>query len=202
MDNKQGLETLQDIRNIMERSSKFVGLSGWSGTAAGASALAGAWAARKTIVAHDIAAGDIDLGRKLIIIGILTFVAAFVSAFLFTLIRSKKNNIPIFGNTARNFLFNIMVPMSAGGILILKMTLTGHIGLIAPATLIVYGISLFCAGRITLIEIRYLGYAEIVSGIVSLWNIGCGLYFWAFGFGILHIVFGFVIWFKYERVNR
>ncbi len=37
----QPLETLQDIKRMMERSSRFISLSGWSGISAGICALLG-----------------------------------------------------------------------------------------------------------------------------------------------------------------
>jgi hypothetical protein len=49
-------------------------------------------------------------------------------------------------------------------------------------------------------EIKYLGYSQVILGLINLWFVGCGLYFWAFGFGILHIVYGAYMWWKYERV--
>jgi predicted lysophospholipase L1 biosynthesis ABC-type transport system permease subunit len=45
-ENQQSLETLQDIKRMMERSSRFISLSGLSGISAGICALAGAWIAR------------------------------------------------------------------------------------------------------------------------------------------------------------
>ena len=45
----QHLETLQDIKKIMERSSRFLSLSGLSGIAAGICALAGSVIAYKWI---------------------------------------------------------------------------------------------------------------------------------------------------------
>ncbi len=50
MDDKTaGLETLKDIKQMMERSSRFISLSGLSGIAAGICALVGAWLAYTVI---------------------------------------------------------------------------------------------------------------------------------------------------------
>ncbi len=199
--NQQELETLQDIRKIMERSSRFISLSGWSGIAAGMCALIGAFFAHSVIVSgdHTPEYSMHSEVRTLLLIALLTFIAAFVSAFFFTYLRSKRNNIPIWGTTSKRLMWNACVPMVAGGFLILKMVEMGMGGLIAPACLIVYGISLFSASKQTLDEIKYLGYTEIVLGIISLWNIGHGLIFWAIGFGVMHIIYGVYMWIKYEK---
>lgn len=198
--NNQELETLQDIRKMMERSSRFISLSGRSGVSAGICALIGAYFAHRVI---EKSGNTIySLGSEvytLLLIAILTFIAAFVSAFLFTYIRSKRNHTPIWGITSKRLMWNACVPMAAGGLLILKMLEMGVVGLIAPACLIIYGISLFSVSKQTLDEIKYLGYTEIILGIIALWNIGYGLIFWTIGFGIMHIVYGVYMWIKYER---
>ena len=199
--NKQELETLQDIRKMMERSSRFISLSGWSGVAAGTCALIGAFFAHRVITSSEYTQEHLMLSqvKTLLLIAILTFISAFVSAFFFTYIRSKRNNIPIWGITAKRLMWNVAVPMVAGGAIILKMMDLGINGLIAPACLIIYGISLFSASKQTLDEIKYLGYTEIILGIISLCYIGYGLIFWAVGFGVMHIIYGVYMWIKYER---
>ena len=68
-------------------------------------------------------------------------------------------------------------------------------------SLIFYGLALVNASKYTLTDIRYLGYCEIVLGLVNMFYIGKGLYFWAAGFGVLHIIYGAIMWCKYERVR-
>jgi len=75
----------------------------------------------------------------------------------------------------------------------------GFVTLVGPATLIFYGLALLNASKYTLNDIRYLGICEIVVGLISSIYMGYGLWFWAFGFGVLHIVYGAAMYFKYER---
>lgn len=202
---------------MMERSSRFISLSGWSGVAAGLCALAGAWFANDIISTSGGVSGTritvynnehtefglLDLksfmGSKLFLIAAVTFAAAFFLAFFFTWVRSKKNGTPVWGNSSQRLLINVMGPMLAGGIFLLRMIQLGIIGLIAPGCLIFYGLALVNASKYTLGEVRYLGYANIILGIINCWYIGYGLYFWAAGFGIAHIVYGIFMWYKYER---
>lgn len=210
----QHLDTLEDIKQLMNKSSRFVSLSGWSGVAAGTCALIGAWVANFKMEQHvlDTSAtyghyeqsgyflfGPYVLAETLFYIAVITFIAAFLSAFLFTYIRSKKANIPVWGYTARRVMVNVGVPMVVGGLFILKLVTIGLYGIIAPACLLFYGLGLINASKYTLPEIKYLGYCQVVLGLINLWMIGYGLYFWAFGFGVLHIVYGIVMWNRYER---
>lgn len=210
-----GLETLQDIRSMMEKSSRFISLSGWSGIAAGVCALIGAGLAYPEIVAYRVAKSSTELvdplrdysasnshdslEQKLIIIAAVVFIAAFVSAFLFTYFRSRKTGIPIWGGSARRLMWNTVLPMVTGGLVILKMLELGYYELIAPCCLIFYGLALVNGSKYTLGEVKYLGYGQVVLGIMNLWLLGYGLYFWAAGFGILHIIYGTLMWWKYER---
>jgi uncharacterized membrane protein YjjP (DUF1212 family) len=203
----QPLETLQDIKRIMERSSRFISLSGWSGISAGICALIGAWAAHTRLGSFIIRyrdgygrdGGSIDLFFDLLLIAIITFIAAFISAFLFTYIRSRRNGVPLWDRTVQRLAWNTILPMVVGGIVILRALQFGYYELVAPGCLIFYGLALVNASKYTLGEVRYLGYGQIILGILNLWIINEGLYFWAAGFGVLHIIYGAMMWWKYER---
>ena len=93
----------------------------------------------------------------------------------------------------------VIVPMLAGGLLIWRMMDYGTYGLIAPACLLFYGLGLINASKFTFTEIRYLGYGQLILGAINLWLPGYGLYFWAIGFGLLHIIYGFIMWWRNER---
>ncbi len=213
----QSIETLQDIKDMMNRSSRFISLSGLSGVAAGVCALVGAWfaygvingslaATHKSQHLSDYILRDAGIptmrafmGERLFQIAVLTFIAAFLLAFFFTWLRSRKQNIPVWGTTARRLIWNVLLPMTAGGIFLLKLIEAGVIGLIAPGCLIFYGLALINGSKFTLGEIRYLGYANVVLGLINCWFPGWGLYFWAMGFGLFHIAYGIIMWNKYER---
>lgn len=206
----QPLETLQDIKRMMERSSRFISLSGWSGVSAGICALIGAWVAHLRLgglVAHrgivytepDGDVSSAGLFYDLLLIAVITFIAAFISAFFFTYIRSRRNGVPMWDRTVQRLAWNTILPMGVGGIMLLRALELGHYELIAPGCLIFYGLALVNASKYTLGEVRYLGYGQIFLGILNLWIINEGLYFWAAGFGVLHIVYGAVMWWKYER---
>ena len=209
------IQALEEIKQIMDRSSRFVSLSGWSGIAAGVCALVAAWLARKKFNEYAISENEyearsnytrdgnlLQLDRELLILAVITFIAAFFFAFLFTYLRSRKTGVPIWGFMARKVMINVAVPMIVGGLFIWRITDFGLYGLVAPACLIFYGLALINGSKFTLSEVRYLGYLQLILGVINLWAIGYGVYFWAAGFGVLHILYGIVMWNKYERNEK
>jgi hypothetical protein len=205
---QQTLKDLQHIRQMMERSSRFISLSGLSGISAGVCALVGAWFAWSKIndrrhseynLRQIIDSSGINLLNDLLWIATFTFIAAFISAFIFTYLRSKKERIPMWGSATIRLFWNTAIPIAVGGIFILRMMQFGEYELVAPGCLIFYGLALVNGSKYTLGEIRYLGYGMLALGVLNLWYVGYGLYFWAMGFGILHIVYGAAMWLKHER---
>ena len=202
------LQEIKDIRRIMERSSRFISLSGLSGIAAGICALIGAFIGREmlknyygTYNSNGFFSGD-DFGRlkiKLAGLSLLVFVAAFISSFYFTWQKAKKQGLPVWDYTSKKLCWNMVIPLLVGAGFIFSMLRYDEWRFVAPACLIFYGLALVNASKYTLTDIRYLGYCEMVLGLINMWFIGYGLYFWAAGFGILHIIYGSIMWFKYER---
>jgi hypothetical protein len=214
---QEQLDALQDIKQMMNKSSRFISLSGLSGVAAGVCALAGAWFANKEISKYSFEnstgysgvqgtyifkEGHLVLAKHLAYIGVLTFLAALLLSFLFTYVRSRQAGVAIWGYTARRLIINVAIPMIAGALLIWRMMDFGLFGLIAPACLLFYGVALINASKYTLKEIRYLGYCMLILGALNLWMLSYGIYFWAMGFGVLHIIYGILMWNKYERINK
>ncbi|HEX8516183.1 MAG TPA: hypothetical protein VF868_08285 [Bacteroidia bacterium] len=212
---KEHLQALSDIRSMMERSSRFISLSGLSGIFAGFFALIGAYLAyaRMGSYSEDYRSmirmdreGRVELVNEmfsyLFIVATCVLVASLLVGVLLTMRNSKKRGIRVWDGTAKRLLVNLAIPLVTGGFFCLIMLYHGDIGLIAPATLIFYGLALINASKYTFNDIRYLGILEIVLGLISSFYIGYGLLFWAFGFGVLHIVYGAVMYFKYERNFR
>jgi hypothetical protein len=204
----QPLEAIHDIKRMMERSSRFISLSGWSGISAGITALAGGWAAHRRIVYYydveyqKVGGAFTELRYDLILIAFLTFTTAFVLATFFTFIRSKKQGVAIWGSTARRLMWNTFLPLAIGAILIWHILEISGYQLVAPSCLLFYGLALVNGSKYTIGEVRWLGYGEIILGIINLWNPGHGLFFWTLGFGLLHVIYGFAMWWKYERLTR
>ena len=204
---EEQLNALSDIRNMMDRSSRFISLSGLSGVFAGITALVGAYFAYgelKKYLEGDFGYGigaDGEIEANLIKIAFFVLVIALAGGFLFTYRQSKKKNIPFWGKTAKNLMINLAIPLIVGGFFIIALLFNfpSALGLVAPSCLIFYGLALINASKYTYTDIRFLGICEVILGIIAMFYVGYGLYFWAIGFGILHILYGLIMYFKYER---
>jgi len=204
----ESLREISDIKRIMERSSRFISLSGLSGIAAGLCALTGAYFANNFIGDYYYGYNHrrgyreedfVSLKFELLILAAIVLAVALTLAFIFTWRRAKQNNLPVWDLTVRKLMWNVLIPLATGGLFILAMLQYGEWRFVAPACLVFYGLALVNGSKYTLTDIRYLGYIEIILGLVNTQYTGYGLYFWAIGFGILHIIYGIIMWWKYER---
>ncbi|HXD76748.1 MAG TPA: hypothetical protein VN616_03015 [Puia sp.] len=206
----ESLETLQDIRRMMERSSRFISLSGLSGVCAGVCALVGAWIAHTWIKEYYGSNNFLsrflynresanELKWRLIDLAFFVLVAALATSTLMTWRKARKSGLPIWDHTSRRLAVNMLIPLVAGGLYVIGLLYRTDWEYVAPSCLVFYGLALVNASKYTLTDIRYLGLLEIVLGCVCMYYPHEGLYFWAAGFGVLHIVYGLIMWWKYER---
>ncbi len=203
------LEDIKDIRSMMERSTRFLSLSGWSGVWAGAVALVSACIAwsiigpapsyeRQSLTTSNIIDRYNDpLVFRLALLAILTFIIAFCGAYYFTWRKAASSGRKMWTHAARQLMWHIMLPLIVGGFFCLAFLLHGHYNFIAPACLGFYGLALVNGSKYTLGEIRWLGYLELVLACIALFVSGFGLGFMALGFGLLHILYGIVMWNKH-----
>jgi hypothetical protein len=196
---------LASIRDIMERSAKFLSLSGLSGILAGVYALVGA-AVAYYLVQYPVSPFSYRIYSvqvpgiliKLIVIAALVLIASLVTGLILSRRKARKAGLTLWSPSTQRLLINLAIPLLSGGVFILIILLSGHFGLAAPASLIFYGLALIQASTNTVDEIRYLGFSEIVLGLISAAMPGYGLMFWAAGFGVLHIVYGAIMYNKYD----
>ncbi|WP_118950885.1 hypothetical protein [Taibaiella helva] len=215
------LETLQQIRSIMERSARFLSLSGWSGVWAGTVALAGAaiafgWLEKShgftyyygSFEAELSAAGAIEnyledfrsYMLQFLVLAISTFTVAFIGGFYFTYRKNKQTEVKMWNAVSRKMVINLAIPLVAGAIVTLAFAYRGDWIYISPACLIFYGLALINGSKYTVSDIKYLGLTEVILGCIGLFlSPGYGLYLWALGFGVLHIVYGIIMWRKYDQ---
>ena len=201
------LNDLAEIRSMMERSSRFISLSGISGVLAGVYALAGAAAAWYLLEREDVGlehgllrrAASPELRLQLLLIGLAVLVLALTTGIWLTIRKSRKTGQSIWDKTARQLLASLLIPLVTGGILCLIFMARGYISVVAPLTLIFYGLALVNGSKYTLNDIHTLGLLQIGLGLLAAVFLGYGLLFWAIGFGLLHIAYGFLMYRKYER---
>jgi hypothetical protein len=209
-------QDLASIRSLMERSSKFISLSGLSGVLAGVYALVGAAIAYRIIYFSPFVVyqpvrglfygsnGGYPTSHLLILLTIFgvafaVLIASVATGFILSIRKAKRTGQPFWGPSSKALLFNMMVPLVTGGALMFVFVLRGYFSIVAPASLIFYGLALIGAGNFTYKGVQYLGINEIILGLVAAIFPGYGLLFWAIGFGVLHIVYGSIMYFKFDR---
>ncbi len=220
MKEKEIEDELVSIRSMMERSSKFISLSGLSGILAGVYALVGAGFAYygmyygkppqlnpyiyddSNVVGYSY--DESPRYHHSLIVGLLmvagiVLIASIGTGIFFSARKAKRKGQPLWSSTSRALLFHMAMPLVTGGILILILIARGHYGIAAPISLIFYGLSLVSASSYTFSMVKYLGLCEIILGLIAACLPGFGLLFWAIGFGVLHIIYGSLMYFKYDR---
>jgi hypothetical protein len=210
MENSQEqLEALKDIRQMMKQSNRFLSLSGFSGIFAGIYALIGAYFGNRIINNYfgdrsDTGyehAGYYETLWRCVLICKLVLILSLVTAYFFSKRKAAKHGYKLFDHTAWRLMLNMFIPLATGGLFCAALLLNGFhlIGLVSPVMLIFYGLALVNGSKYTLHEIRSLGCVEIVLGLIASFYMHYGLILWAVGFGVMHILYGAYMWFKYER---
>lgn len=206
MNNEKYLNDIAEIKEMMNKSSRFISLSGLSGVLAGIYALIGAAYAYTLIYENTSIADDYknliiteSTAIKLVMVAIMVLFLSILTGFLFSINKAKKRNENVWNLTSKRLLINFLIPLVTGGIFTLILIEKDIISLVAPATLLFYGLACLNASKYTLGDIRYLGISIIFVGLLSTWFLGYGLLFWALGFGVCHIIYGSLMYFKYDR---
>ena len=210
--NEKHLQELTEIRNLMEKSSRFLSLSGLSGISAGIIAIAGALAVWIFTAMGDIrydeyyrtlsGREDMNVLRFIVIDAFLVLILAIGSGLYFSSRRAMKMGIPFWNSASKRLLMNLLIPLGTGGMICIILLFRNGLNLVAPLMLVFYGLALINAGKYTQYNINYLGITEILTGILAMIFIQYSLYFWTIGFGLWHILYGSIFYFRYEKANQ
>ncbi|MEQ9263869.1 MAG: hypothetical protein RLN81_01510 [Balneolaceae bacterium] len=194
------IQDIAEIRSMMERSSKFLSLSGWAGILAGVYALAGAFTVNKVFGFNPDSINYTSSDLQMVILSAsIVLVLAIGTAVIFSQRKASQSGEKVWNAVSKQLISHVAVPLIAGGALTLILLLKGLIGLLAPLTLIFYGLALYNAGKFTFDAVKFFGLIQVGLGLIGCYFVEYGLILWAFGFGVLHIVYGAYIHFRYER---
>jgi len=195
------LKDIQDIKKMMDKSSQFISLSGLSGVLAGIYALAGASYMEYITHTRNMWAfiiGD-DLLKRAFFVGLAVLILSITTGLFLSIRKAKKNDEKIWNSTSKRLLINFLIPIITGGIFSLLLVKISCYLLIPPVTLMFYGLACVNASKYTLRDVRYLGITIIIIGLLATYYINYGIEFWALGFGVCHILYGAIMYFKYDR---
>ncbi|WP_179336651.1 hypothetical protein [Winogradskyella ludwigii] len=200
MSNEDYLKDISEIKNLMNKSSRFISLSGLSGILAGVYALVGAAATYWLVTTYSYGTLILD-GWVFRSVMLILFMIAFLSAItgiILTTRKAKKTGEKIWDNSSRRLLFNFLIPLVAGGLYTLIILWQGKYGQTGGLMLIFYGLALVNASKYSIGDIKYLGFIQITLGLIAALYPGYGFWLWVIGFGIMHIVYGTWMHFKYD----
>lgn len=206
MEEKDIHSELASIRSLMERSSKFLSLSGLSGVMAGIYALIGAFIGYRivnekynSLSISDSYTDNTLIYHQLILIAALVLLLSVLSGILLSIRQAKKRGENYWNPVSRRLISSMLIPLFTGGLFIIILFLRQEYDLIASACLIFYGLSLISASQYTFSDVKWLGICQIILGLLAALIPTSGLLFWVIGFGLLHIIYGTVMHFKYNR---
>ncbi|WP_410221701.1 hypothetical protein [Pedobacter sp.] len=206
MQEKDIYAELSSIRNLMERSSKFISLSGLSGIMAGIYALIGAFISYKIVYAthsgleyRSYYVNDPLIFFQLFMVALVVLILSLTTGIWLTIRQARKKGESAWNPVSKRLLTSLSIPLFTGGFFILILLYRGDYGTIAPACLLFYGLALISGSNYTFSDVKWLGFCEIALGLLSALFPGYGLIFWTIGFGVLHIIYGSVMHFKYNK---
>jgi len=198
------LAEIKEIRKMMEESSRFLSLSGLSGVLAGIYALIGAFIANSLIFSHKLFGKllDSNILTSLLLLATVVLSLSIFTIIILTIRKAKKAGKKFWNAGSRLMLLNLSVPLVAGGILILIFVFRGVYEIVAPGCLIFYGLALVNAAKFTRQEIFYMGLFQLLLGLLAALLPAYAILFWALGFGAIHIIYGTVMYFRYEYKTK
>ncbi|MDD3039798.1 hypothetical protein [Bacteroides sp.] len=192
MNKDKALESVNEIKELMEKSSKFISISGFAAIMAGIYALTGAW----IVVAIPSLKANLE---SMVIVGLIVLATSAITAVILSYNKSKRMRQKFFSKLAYRTLWNFSLPMLTGGILCISILWHGYYDILSPIMLLFYGLTLVNVSKFTYSNIAWLGYVFICLGMIdSFWE-GHALLFWTIGFGGFHILYGILFYIHYER---
>lgn len=198
MEEKDIHAEISSIRDLMERSAKFISLSGLSGVMAGIYALIGAGIGYN-ILKTSYYEGENSISiTQLFIIAFAVLILSISTGIWLSFKKAKKKGQQFWGTGSKRLVINMAIPLVSGGALTMILIYHGYYGVVAATTLIFYGLALVSGSHYTYSAVKSLGIIEILLGLLAALIPGYGLLFWSVGFGLLHIIYGTVMHFKYD----
>jgi hypothetical protein len=199
-------QELAEIKSMMERSTRFLSLTGLSGVMAGIYALIGAGMAYYWIYYPKPPYGfrtstiqDTQTLTNLLFTAAAVLILSLTTGWILSSRKSQRTSSKLLTSASKRFFLALIIPLIVGGIFSLALISRGYLIIVAPATLVFYGLALVNASHFTLSDIKYLGYCELLLGIITAFFPGYGLITWTLGFGVLHVIYGTMVYYKYDR---
>ncbi|WP_286854508.1 hypothetical protein [Xanthomarina sp.] len=200
MEPKDYLKDITEIKQLMNKSSRFISLSGLSGVLAGIYAIIGATVAYWLVEGYSDGTLILEgktYGLVLLDLALIAFLSI-ATAVVLTTKKAKKQDEKVWDNTSKRLVVNFLIPLLTGGIYILIVLNQQKYGLTAALMLIFYGLALINASKYSIGNIRYLGFIQTILGLICALFPDYGFWIWVLGFGVMHIIYGVWMHIKFD----
>ncbi len=180
---ERAMDNLRYIRETMERSSAFTGVSGWGEVAIGITALGAAFVAAQQATFK-------------------AWLAVWIAGGLISLLlagwsmdrKARAAGMPLFSGPGRKVVFSLPPPIFVGALLTVMLYRVGVTNAIPGVWLLLYGTGVVTGGMFSVTVIPIMGLCFMSLGAITLFAPPAfANWFLAAGFGGLHIIFGVII---------
>jgi hypothetical protein len=201
MDKKDYLKDISDIKNMMDKSSKFNLLSGKSGIISGTYVLVGSLIAYQYVTKNNIDLSELSTYSLIFLLADLAIiiVLSLLTSIIITKRKAKKENASSWSIVTKKMAYNFFIILIPSSIFVFILILKSDFNYAGSLMLFFYGTSLINASHNTFKEIRTLGLIEILLGICAVIYPSFTFWFWILGAGVVHITFGFYMYLKHEK---
>jgi hypothetical protein len=183
----RAMDNLRYIRETMERSQSFTAVSGLGGVLMGLIALGATFLALRA----ETTGAWVAVWMGAAALSLSTALAAMT-------LKARAVGGSLLVGAGKKFAWNLTPPLLVGGVLTLAMTQAGAAELLPGVWLLLYGTGVVTGGAFSVRVVPLMGLTFMLVGAAALFAPAAwGNLFMAGGFGLLHIVFGAVIWRKH-----
>jgi hypothetical protein len=178
----RAMDNLRFIRETMEAAGTFTAVSGWGQVVIGLTAILAA-----------ITASQFAGAEWVLVWAAEAFLALGISVW-FMYHKAKSASLPLLSGSARKLLFSFSPVFVVGMVITVALMQRQMYPLLPGVWMLLYGTAVVAAGAFSVRSVPVMGAAFIVTGAAALFTpVELSTVWMIVGFGLLHIVFGFVI---------
>ena len=183
----RAMDNLRFIRETMERSTSFTAVSGVAGMIMGAVAMVAA-----------VVASTRRTPEAWLLTWLIAALVAGLAALWAMIRKARASGVSLLSGPGSKFALFFTPPIVVGALLTAALVRVDLLSVLPGAWLLLYGTAVVSGGAFSVRIVPMMGVGFMLVGALALFAPPAwGDEFMAVGFGVLHIVFGLVIWRKH-----